>query len=43
MADNGKLSYTEILNGMATLASQVSRLHTFEAALKAAQQGDPSR
>lgn len=43
MADDGKLTYTEVLYEMARLAEQVTRLHILEEATEAAQQGEDCR
>lgn len=43
MTDDGKLTYTEVLCGIAALAEEVSRLHILEAALKAVQEGKDYR
>lgn len=40
MTGDSKLTYTEVLYGMARLAEEVSRLHILELSLKAAQEGE---
>lgn len=43
MADEGKLTYTEVLYEMMRLAEQIIRLHILEEAISVAQQGEDCR